>query len=172
MKIGILRETKIPPDSRVPLSPAQCRQMEDEFPGVRIIIQPSQYRCYHDQDYVKEGIELSDDIVSCDVVMGVKEVNPHYLIPGKTYFFFSHTIKKQAHNKELLQTILERKIRMVDYELLTDSKGIRIIGFGRWAGLVGTYNGIRAWCLRKGNNELRSPLDCKGLEHDEEGLKS
>ena len=131
MKIGILRETKIPADSRVPLSPAQCRQLEKEYPGIRILVQPSESRCFPDTDYVNAGIELSDDLRSCDVLLGVKEVRPPCLIPDKTYFFFSHTIKKQAHNKELLRTVLNKHIRLVDYEVLTNSRGARIIGFGR-----------------------------------------
>jgi len=96
--------------------------------------------------------------------MGVKEVKTQFLIHGKTYFFFSHTIKKQPYNRDLLRAVLDKRIRLVDYETLTDGKGIRIIGFGRWAGLAGTYNGLRAWCLRKGIANMLPPQACSGLE--------
>jgi len=163
MKIGILRETKIPPDNRVPLTPKQCRLIEDEFPGTEIIVQPGDGRCYTDREYIDEGIIVQDDVNDCDVLVGVKEVNPADLIPDKTCFFFSHTIKKQEHNRHLLKTILDKHIRLVDYELLSDSKGIRIIGFGRWAGLVGTYTGIRAMGIRQNAFELPHPMECAGL---------
>jgi saccharopine dehydrogenase (NAD+, L-lysine-forming) len=164
MNIGILRETKTPADSRVPFSPAQCRQVEDEYPGIRIFVQPSPTRCFADNEYLAEGIELTENLNHCDVLLGVKEVKTRYLLPNKTYFIFSHTIKKQSYNKELLQSILEKKIHLVDYEMLTDGRGVRIIGFGRWAGLAGTYIGMRAWYLRQGNNSLVAAQDCNGLE--------
>lgn len=160
MIIGLLRETKMPADKRVPMSPAQCRQAEDENIGLKIVVQPSIDRCFSDDDYLQEGITLSEDLSLCDVLLGVKEVKPERLIPGKTYFFFSHTIKKQPHNRLLLKEVLARGIRLIDYEVLTDIKGIRMIGFGRWAGMVGTYNGIRAMCLRADDHSLIPPQEC------------
>ena len=139
MKIGILRETKIPVDTRVPFTPRQCRQVMNEFPGTEVVIQPSPFRCFADAAYRNEGIAVEENLVLCDLLIGIKEVNPAQFIAGKTYLFFSHTIKKQPHNRVLLKTILDKQIRLIDYEVLTDSKGIRIIGFGRWAGLIGTY---------------------------------
>jgi saccharopine dehydrogenase (NAD+, L-lysine-forming) len=165
MKIGILRETKTPADRRVPLTPKQCRQTEDEFPEIRIYVQPSADRCFSDNDYLNQGIALMEDLSGCDILIGIKEVNPLFLIPGKTYLFFSHTIKKQPQNKDLLKTILDRKIRLIDFEMLCDSNGVRIIGFGRWAGLIGTYNGLRAWCLRQGKDVLIPPQELRGLEN-------
>jgi saccharopine dehydrogenase (NAD+, L-lysine-forming) len=164
MKIGLLRETRTPVDTRVPLSPEQCRQLEDEFPGVSVFVQPGKERCFTDYEYDRQGITITDDLSACDILMGVKEVNPEQLFPGKTYFFFSHTIKKQHHNKSLLKAVLDRHIKLVDYEMLTDSRGTRIIGFGRWAGLVGTYNGIRAMCIRLNMPELPHPQECRDLK--------
>ena len=148
MKIGILKETKTPADNRVPLTPLQCKQLENKFKGIKVFVQPARDRCFTDKEYGKAGIELRHDITDCDVLLGVKEVRPEYLIPDKTYLFFSHTIKKQPHNRDLLKAVLKKHIRLIDYETLTDSEGMRLIGFGRWAGLVGAYNGIRAFCLR------------------------
>jgi saccharopine dehydrogenase (NAD+, L-lysine-forming) len=164
-KIGIVRETKSPPDNRVPLSPEQCRQVEDAYPGLKVIVQPSDDRCFTDAAYEKEGITVKNDLGECDVLMGVKEVMPRDLIAWKTYFFFSHTIKKQKQNKALLQSVLDKQIRLLDYEILTDIRGGRIIGFGRWAGLVGTYNGIRALCKRYRLPELLPPQECHTLEN-------
>jgi alanine dehydrogenase len=164
MKIGILRETRIPPDNRAPLSPDQCRLIEDEFPGAQLIVQPSSDRCFKDSAYRLQGIQVQENLDACDVLLGVKEVDPGMLVPQKTYMFFSHTIKKQDHNKGLLKAALDRHIRLIDYETLTDSKGIRIVGFGRWAGLVGTYNGLRAMSIRMGLREIPLPQDCNGLD--------
>ena len=164
MKIGILKETKTPTDNRTPLTPKQCKLIAEEFPGTEVLVQPGNDRCYTDREYADEGIEVTSDLRDCDVLMGVKEVDPIRLIPGKTYFFFSHTIKKQSHNKDLLKAILDKRIRLVDYETLTDSKGVRIIGFGRWAGLVGTYTGIRAMCIRLNLCTLPNPQACGRLE--------
>jgi alanine dehydrogenase len=164
-KIGIVRETKTPADNRVPLTPEQCKRVENAYPGIKVIVQPSDCRCFKDEAYVREGILVKNDLSECDILMGVKEVLPHELIPGKTYFFFSHTIKKQNHNKALLQSVLEKQIRLIDYETLTDIRGGRIIGFGRWAGLVGTYNGIRALCKRYRFSELLPPQECRSLNH-------
>jgi len=165
MKIGIVRETKTPVDNRVPLSPAQCRQVEDTYPGIQVMVQPSDCRCFSDAAYEKEGIMVKHDLSECDVLMGIKEVMPRDLIPRKTYFFFSHTIKKQKHNKALLQSVLDKQIRLVDYETLTDIRGVRMIGFGRWAGLVGTYTGIRALCKRNRLSELLPPQECHTLNN-------
>ena len=165
MKIGIVRETKTPVDNRVPLSPAQCRQVEDTFPGIQVMVQPSESRCFSDAAYEKEGIMVKHDLSECDVLMGIKEVMPRDLIPRKTYFFFSHTIKKQKHNKALLQSVLDKQIRLVDYETLTDIRGVRMIGFGRWAGLVGTYTGIRALCKRNRLSKLLQPQECHTLNN-------
>lgn len=164
MKIGILKETKTPADNRVPLTPMQCKQLELKFKGIKVFVQPSKDRCFNDKEYKKAGIQLRHDISDCDVLLGVKEVNPEYLIPHKTYLFFSHTIKKQPYNRELLKTILKKRIRLIDYEPLTDSEGIRLIGFGRWAGLVGAYNGIRAICIRNNISDLTPAHRFKNLQ--------
>jgi saccharopine dehydrogenase (NAD+, L-lysine-forming) len=148
MKIGILKESKIPADNRVPLTPSQCKRLEQKLTGVKVIVQPAKERCFTDKEYEQAGITMQQDISDCDVLLGVKEVKPEYLIPDKTYLFFSHTIKKQPYNRELLKTVLKKHIRLIDYETLTGSDGMRLIGFGRWAGLVGAYNGIRAFCIR------------------------
>jgi saccharopine dehydrogenase (NAD+, L-lysine forming) len=163
MKIGIIREGKIPPDNRTPLTPEQCLETQEKFPGVDVKVQSSQARCYSDEEYIRKGIAVEEDLSQCDVLFGVKEVPVHNLIPEKIYFFFSHTIKKQEYNRELLKTILQKKIQLVDYEVLTDKSGFRIIGFGRFAGLVGSYNGLRALGLRNRIFDLKPAHQCDNL---------
>jgi saccharopine dehydrogenase (NAD+, L-lysine forming) len=164
MKIGIIREGKVPVDHRVPLSPAQARETMEKFPHVQVVVQSSKVRSFTDDDYRKEGIRVVDTVDDCDVLMGVKEVPKHELIPGKTYFFFSHTIKKQAYNRDLLRTILDKRIRMIDWETLTNSEGTRIIAFGRWAGIVGAYNALWTYGKRYNLFHLRRAHECFDLE--------
>lgn len=154
VRLGIVRETKEPPDKRVPLTPSQCRELSERFRNLEILVQPSDYRCYADQEYMDEGITLSEDLSVCDVLMGVKEVNIDSLLDHKTYFFFSHTAKKQPYNRKLLQVVVEKGIRLVDYEYLTGKDQLRVVAFGRWAGVVGAYNGVRACGLRNGAFQL------------------
>lgn len=153
IKIGIIREGKVPPDSRVPLTPEQCAEAQVELP-VRVVVEPSPIRCFKDEEFTKHGIHLQEDLSDCDILLGVKEVPIEKLIPGKTYLFFSHTIKKQPYNRTLLQAVLEKNIRLIDYEVLTNERGERLIAFGFYAGIVGAHNGMWTWAQRTGDFEL------------------
>lgn len=146
--IGIIREGKIPPDLRVPLTPKQCSLLKARYPHVKVVVQPSPIRAYKDEEYLAEGIELNEDLSNCDIIMGVKEVNIDDLIPNKKFMFFSHTIKKQPYNRALLQAIVEKKIQLIDYEILKNRANKRVIGFGRYAGIVGCYNGFLTYGLK------------------------
>ncbi len=161
LKIGLIREGKVPPDSRVPITPKQCREFMNRYPNLDIVVQPSPIRCYKDEEYEAEGISLQEDMSDREVLMGVKEVPIEQLMEGKTYYFFSHTIKKQPYNRKLLQAILAKNIQMVDYETLKNEKGGRIIGFGRYAGIVGAHNGLRAYGLKTGAFFLEAAHKCK-----------
>lgn len=161
LKIGLIKEGKTPPDKRVPLSPAQCLELKEKFPHVQIVAQSSSIRAFTDDEYRAAGIEVVRDVSDCDVLLGVKEVPINQLIPNKTYFFFSHTFKKQPYNRSLLKAILEKNIRLVDYEVLRSAKGARLIGFGRYAGIVGAYNAFRGYGLNTGRFELRPAHKCK-----------
>ena len=162
MKIGILRESKMPPDKRVPLTPEQCVEVQQNF-GVSIVVQPSNIRCFKDEEYNRAGILVKENLNDCDILLGVKEVKIEDLIAGKIYLFFSHTIKKQKYNQKLLQAILQKNIQLVDYEVLTNKDGFRIIGFGRFAGLVGAYSGIRAYGLRNQLFEIKPAYLCSDI---------
>ena len=163
MKLGILKEGKVPPDRRVPFSPEQCLEIRKRFPQVELTVQPSPIRCFPDSDYLNTGISMSSDLSDCDILMGVKEVPMADLMEDKTYLFFSHTIKKQSYNKKLLQEILRKRIRLIDYEVLTETNGMRVIGFGRFAGLVGSYKGLRALTIRHELPESKPAYECHDL---------
>lgn len=148
LSIGLIREGKIPADHRVPLTPKQCEYVQKNYPNVEIVVQPSDVRAFKNEEYERLGIKLNEDLSECAIIMGVKEVNVSDLIPNKKFMFFSHTIKKQPYNRKLLRAILENNIQLIDYELLKDKQNKRIIGFGRYAGIVGAYNGFRAFGLK------------------------
>lgn len=150
IKIGLIREGKKPADNRVALTPAQCKWIHKNSDQVKIIAQSSPDRCFADRDYLHAGVEVREEVQDCDILFGIKEVPVDQLISGKTYLFFSHTKKKQPHNRKLLQTILEKGITLIDYECLEHDDGQRIIGFGFFAGVVGAHNGMMAYGQRKG----------------------
>lgn len=165
LTIGLLKEGKIPPDSRVPLTPQQCAQLlETHSPQLRIFVAPSPTRCYTDDEYTTLGVPLSADLSNCEVLMGVKEVPIAELIPNKKYLFFSHTIKKQPYNRKLLQAILSKNIQLIDYETLTWENGDRILGFGHFAGIVGAHNGLMTYGKRTGAFELLPAYQYKSYE--------
>ena len=163
MKIGIIREGKVPVDRRVALTPTQAHEVMSKF-NVEVVAQRSEIRCFDDASYQKAGVKVVDSLTDCDLILGVKEVPIPDLMANKTYFFFSHTIKKQPYNRTLLQAILKKKITLIDYETLTDETGKRIIAFGRWAGIVGAYNGILTYGQRYNLFHLRKAAACFDLE--------
>ena len=169
--IGVIKEGKVPPDFRVPLTPKQCKAIEAIYPDVKVVVQKSPIRTFKDEEYANEGIELVDSIENCDIIFGVKEVQVEDLIPNKTFLFFSHTIKKQPYNRALLQTLLEKKIRLVDYEVIKDKHNKRVIGFGRYAGIVGCYNAFLTYGLKSKTYELKPAHLCADRKEVEEELK-
>ena len=154
MKFAIIKERKNPPDRRVVFSPEKLVEARAQFPEAEFIVESSDIRVFPDIAYQKLGFKVTNDISDCDVMIGVKEVPLENLIPNKKYFFFSHTIKKQPYNRKLLKAILEKNIEMFDHETIVGSDGFRLIGFGRYAGIVGAYNGFRAWGLKYNSWQL------------------
>lgn len=148
MKFGIIRERKNPPDRRVVLSPEECQNVLSKFPQAEILVESSPIRVFADQEYADKNLQVVNVMEICDVLLGVKEVPIDALIPHKKYFFFSHTIKKQPYNRELLRAILDKNIELYDHEVITNAKGARLVAFGRYAGIVGAYNGFRAYGLK------------------------
>ena len=148
MKIGIIKECKTPSDKRVVFTPSKCLAAKKLYPEVEFLIQSSDVRCYSDKEYSDLGFSVVDDVSSADVLIGVKEVPIDKLIANKKYFFFSHTIKKQPYNKNLLLSILHNNIELFDHETIVDKNNNRLIGFGYYAGVVGAYNAFRALGLK------------------------
>lgn len=170
-KIGIIREGKKPLDRRVPLIPEQAKRVQEEFPDVKVVCQQSNIRCYTNEEYQLAGIDVVEDVSDCDILLGVKEVPIEDLIEGKTYFFFSHTIKEQSYNRGLLQAILQKNIQLIDYETLTNSTGQRVVAFGRYAGLVGAYNALWTYGKRYNLFHLKRAHECYDLEEVKLELK-
>ncbi len=160
MKIALIREGKTPVDTRVAFSPEQCVWLMNKYPELQIVVQPSDVRCYTNDDYESEGIILQEDISDADILMGIKEVPKEQLISGKKYLFFSHTIKKQSHNQELLKTILKKNIQLIDYECLVWENGERILGFGFFAGIIGTHNAFLTYGKRYKLFDLKPAYQC------------
>jgi alanine dehydrogenase len=165
MKIGLIREGKIPSDNRVALTPAQCKWIHKNLKEVKIIVQHSETRCFTDREYHMAGVEVRESLADCDMLMGIKEVPVDMLIEGKTYLFFSHTKKLQQGNQQLLHAIIKKKITLIDYECLEHEDGTRIIGFGFFAGIVGAHNGMMAYGNRTGAYKLERVNSSKNLQH-------
>ena len=160
LKLGLIREGKTPPDKRVPFTPLQTEEIEQRYPNVKVVCEESSSRCFKDEEYRDLDIAVSSDMSACDILMGIKEVPIQNLIPNKTYLFFSHTIKKQPYNRKLLQEILKKNIRLIDYEALKDRQGNRLVAFGRYAGIVGAYNGLWTYGQRYKTFSLRRAFEC------------
>ena len=168
--IGIRKEDKNRWERRVPLIPEHVRELVEEH-GLRICLQPSEIRAFSDEEYVQAGAEIREDLSPCPVILGIKEMPPEFFEPGKTYVFFSHTIKGQPHNMPMLKRILEQGCTLIDYERIVDEQGRRLIGFGRHAGLAGMIDTL--WALGKRLewegikspfSEVRQTLHYKSLE--------
>lgn len=171
VRVGILRETKNPPDKRVPLTPSQIVSLQIKYPDVEFFVQPSDFRCYSDDEYKYLHIPVKEDLTGCDILLGVKEVDKSTFIDGKIYLFFAHVAKEQPYNRELLRVMIEKKIRLIDYEYLTRDNGARVVAFGRWAGVVGAYNGLRARGIRTDGFDLLPAHKCHDLDELWAGLK-
>ena len=166
--LAVLAEARID-ENRAPFSPAQISNLLNKFSNLKIIVQPSMKRCFKNKDYLKAGAEIKDNLSSSDIIFGVKEVNISTLIKDKTYLFFSHTSKVRQHigqvikdkailyKKELLKEVIKKNITLIDYENIRDAsgEGYRYLGFGRFAGIVGTYNTLNLYL--KLNNKQQLP---------------
>lgn len=171
LKIGILRETRNPPDRRVPLTPPQIVALQDLYPHVEFFVQPSDFRSYSNEEYEYLDIPLKEDLRECDILLGVKEVDKRTFIPGKTYLFFAHVAKKQPHNLEMFKEMAIRNISLIDFEYLTTDNGQRVVAFGRYAGIVGAYNAIRARGIKTNKFKLKPAYQCHDLDEMWAGLR-
>src|SRR6476619_3525007 len=174
LSLGLIKEGKVPHDNRVALTPAQCKWVLKNMHGYTIKVQHSETRCFSDAEYKHAGIEVTDDLSDCNILLGIKEVPVEMLIPRKAYLFFSHTKKKQPYNQKLMQAIVDKEITLIDYECLEHEDGQRIIGFGFFAGVVGAHNGMMAYGNRTKQFSLGRVYkhrDYRELIHTYFGLK-
>lgn len=171
IKLGVVRETKNPPDKRVPVTPSLAVKLLERFDNAELYVQPSDIRCYTDEEYQYLDIQMKEDLSDCDILIGVKEVDVSALIPDKTYIFFAHVAKKQPDNQKLMQEIIRKRIKLIDYEYMTNYDGTRVIAFGRWAGIVGAYNGLRARGIRTDSFDLKPAHQCRDMDEMFAGLK-
>ena len=169
--IGILRETQTNPDPRVALTPNGAKKLLNDNKALSIFVQPSDSRAFNNDEYIEAGCIISEDLTICDLLLGIKEVEKSTLMEGKTYMFFSHTAKRQAHNQQLLQTIINKNITLVDYEFLYAPKKLRIAAFGYFAGLAGGYNTLRAYGMKNKLFELIPLHQITSKEHMFKELK-
>ena len=172
IKLGIIREGKTPPDKRVALSPEQCEYILNNYPDVEVFVQKSEIRKFKDDQYAKLGVAVVETVEDCDVLIGVKEVPINELISNKKYIFFSHTFKEQPYNRGLLKAILAKKIQLIDWEVITNAKGQRLIAFGRYAGIVGCYNGFLAYGLKHSLYSLKRANECEDRSEMEAQLEN
>ena len=172
LKFAVIKERKSPPDRRVVLTPKACKALLDNHPQAALVVESSEIRAFSDEEYKTTGLEVENDISAADVMIGVKEVPIEALIPNKSYFFFSHTMKKQPYNRKLLQAILAKNITLYDHETLVNDKHHRIIGFGYYAGLVGAYNALRTVGEKFNCFVLPKANELKGRSELEAALKN
>ncbi|XP_011497903.1 PREDICTED: alpha-aminoadipic semialdehyde synthase, mitochondrial [Ceratosolen solmsi marchali] len=144
--IAIRREDQSVWERRAPMAPTNVRRLIRA--GVKVIVQPSNRRAYQTSKYLAAGASIQEDISSASVIFGVKQVPIDQLIPNKTYCFFSHTIKAQESNMPMLDAIMRKNIRLLDYEKLTDDYGQRLVAFGKYAGVAGMVNILHGLGLR------------------------
>jgi len=164
--LSIIKEARID-ENRTPLAPSQILNLLDKLSNLKIIVQPSKNRCFKDEDYLKAGAEITDDLSNADIILGVKEVEISRLIENKTYLFFSHTSKVRQYinkatqdkaiiyKKELLREVIKKNVTLIDYENIRSISGeaYRYLGFGRFAGIVGCYNTLNLY-LKLQNKQL------------------
>ena len=168
--IGIVRESRND-ENRTPLVPEHIKKYKESNPNINFIIQPSNSRCFSDEEYELCGAKINENLNECSIIFGVKEIDPNILINNRTYLFFSHTFKinKQQkniekHKKDLLLSILNKKITLIDYENIRGKNGTRCLGFGRFAGIIGCYNTLNLLLKVLGKQSLASAYKINDYE--------
>lgn len=156
--IGIRREDKNEWERRVPLTPQAVLELKEKF-GIRTIVQPSDLRIFKDEEYIQAGAEINEDLSGADTVFAVKEIPIPLLEEGKTYIFFSHTIKGQSYNMDLLRTMINKKINLIDYERIVNDENRRLIFFGKYAGLAGMVETLHGMGLKLKEQGYDTPLE-------------
>jgi saccharopine dehydrogenase (NAD+, L-lysine-forming) len=168
--IGIRHEDKYKLERRAPLTPRHVERLVKQK-KLDIIVQTSDKRIFTDEEYIRAGAKISKDLKKCSVIFGVKEMPVSFFEPEKTYVFFAHVIKGQAHNMDMLKRLMELKCNLIEYERVVDEQGKRLIFFGRYAGMAGMINSL--WALGLRLKEYGYPTSMKKLKqaHQYHSLK-
>ncbi len=164
MKIGILRETRRWKDRRVAITPETAVWIRENYPDVELFVQTSELRVHTDEEYKALGFPVVEDVSHCDVLIGVKEVEPATMTAGKTYIMFAHVAKKQGYNQSFFAAMAEKKISLIDYEYFTDTSGNRLVAFGFWAGVVGAYYAFKGIARRFLKLDIPGPDQCRDMQ--------
>ncbi|KAM7438042.1 hypothetical protein ABFA07_012446 [Porites harrisoni] len=151
-------------ERRAPIAPSHVAELVNK--GIKVLVQPSTRRAYTMDEYERAGAVITEDLTPASLIIGVKAVPIDLLIPNKTYAFFSHTIKAQEANMPLLDAMLEKNIRIVDYEKMVDSKGHRVCAFGKFAGVGGMINILHGLGLRLLALGHHTPFMYMGATHN------
>ncbi|MFW5741409.1 MAG: bifunctional lysine ketoglutarate reductase /saccharopine dehydrogenase family protein [Myxococcota bacterium] len=170
LRIGIRREDKNHWERRAPLTPDHVAELVHEH-RLEVIVQPSGRRAFPDRAYAAAGARLDKDLSACPIVLGVKEVPRDKLESKRAYLYFSHVIKGQPQNMPMLQRVLEQRCTLIDYELIVDKKGRRLIFFGRHAGYAGAIDSLWALGQRLEVEGFETPLSSILLAHEYDSLE-
>jgi len=177
-RVGIRRENKNKWERRVPLTPEQVQQLRSTT-AMQFVLQPSEHRIFDSELYKQAGAEIHDDLSSCNVIMGVKEIPLDLIQADKTYLIFSHTIKGQPYNMDKLRRFMELNCTLIDYECITDAAARRLVFFGRFAGLAGMLETLyamgkrlHAFHLDSPFNELHQAFEYRNLEEAKAHVKA
>lgn len=143
-RIGIRREDRSPWERRVPLIPEHVKELS-EIHSIETWVQPSEIRVFPDEDYLRVGAKIEENICPCPIVFAVKEIPVNLIDHGKVYVFFSHTTKGQKHNMSMLKKMIDEQCTLIDYEKIVDEKGQRLVFFGTQAGQSGMIDSLWAY---------------------------
>lgn len=120
LKFGIVKELNQEIDRRVVFSPKQIVELQSLYHKAEFRVESAASRIFTDEEYSSKGIQLTNDVADCDVLIGINPIAPSDLIPGKEYVFVADLIK------------------IVNPLFTLDAL----------TGLVGTYNAFRAFGLK------------------------
>lgn len=156
-RIGIRLEDKNKWERRVPIVPMDVASLVREH-GINISVQSMGNRAFSDGEYLAIGADVRPHLDDCPVILGIKEMPREFFERGKTYAFFSHVIKGQEHNMDMLQRLMDMECNLLDYEKITDDDGNRLIFFGSEAGQAGMIDTLWALGQRLVEKGIHNPF--------------
>ncbi len=156
--LGIRREDKNRWERRVPIIPKHVQELKKKY-GIKTIVQPSNIRIFSDKEYMDVDAQVQNNLSPSSIIFAVKEIPFNLFEPGKTYVFFSHTIKGQKHNMPMLKKMMDLGCTLIDYEKIADKNGKRLVFFGKFAGLVGMIDALWIFGQRANWEKINTPFN-------------